>query len=129
MVEGMDEAAVYGSPMYHLLEEEFSTGRPASEDSELSDSRREDAKPATGEAKTTASKPAAADGGTAGDETDDNVDFDRAWELFGNGEIDARRVLAVLTRIHGEGTNDWWPLVRAAIPPGKVSSSLAREYA
>lgn len=132
MVEDMDEAAVYGSTMYHLLEEIFSVGRPANgEESELSDNGQEDEKPADDEAKAAAAQqqPTAAAEGTAGGGEADNsiIDPDRAWELFGRGEMDARRVLAVLTRIHGEATNAWWPFVRAALPPGEVSfSPIAR---
>lgn len=122
MVEDMDEAAVYGSPMYHLLEEIFSTAAgPASEESDSSDDREADTNPATDEATAAAAQPPTAAGATNGVETDNVADFDRAWELFGKGEMDARAVLAVLTRIHGESMDVWWPLVRAALPLGEVS--------
>lgn len=123
MVDDMDEAAVYGSPMYHLLEEVFSIGGPGSGGSDSSDSGQEDASPATDETKPAAQPPIAAEG-TDGGEAGSTVDFDRAWELFGRGEMDARTVLGVLARIHGEDMGDRWPLVRAALPPGHVSSSL-----
>lgn len=122
MVEDMDEAAVYGSPMYHLLEDVFSVGRPGDEESESSDGGLEDASPAADATEFAAQPPIAAEA-TDGDEADSIVDFDRAWEMFGKDEVGARTVLAVLARIHGENMDARWPFVRAALPPTEVSSS------
>lgn len=119
----MDEAAVYGSTMHHLLEEVLSVGRAVSGESDTSDPGRKDANPAYQEVEASAQPPAAAET-AAGGETRTILDFDRAWELFGKGEMDARSVLAVLTRIHGDRTQAWWPLVRVALPPGEVSSAV-----
>lgn len=127
MVEDMDEAAVYGSPLYHLLEEVFSAGRPANE-SDSSDNGRGDAIPATDEANAGAQPQMAAEG-VAESVTNMMVDFDRAWRLFGKGEMDAGRVLAVLTRIHGKRMDAWWPFVRAALPASEVSSPIAQVHA
>eukprot|EP00903_Cladosiphon_okamuranus_P006797 g6625.t1 len=129
MVEHMDEAAMYGSPMYHILEEIFSTERLASEESDPSDDGQEDANPATDETTRAAGAqppmtPEATDGGKG-----KVPDFEGAWELFGKGKIDARAVLAVLTRIHGESMDAWWPLIRAALPPGEPRLIQAVEMA
>ena len=129
MVEDIDEAAVYGSPMYRLLEEIFGAERPASEESVSSDDGHDEAaNPAADESAAAAQPPVAAES-TDGGERNNVADFDRAWRLFGKAETDARAVLAVLTRIHGESMDAWWPLVRATLPPGEVIPSVRRVHA
>lgn len=119
MVEDMDEAAVYGSPMYRLLEEVESTARPASRESEMSDGREDDAV----DEATARTKQAIAAEGTVDCNADSIINLDREWELFRNGKTDARSVLAVLVHIYGDETNAWWPLVLATLPSREVSIS------
>ncbi len=116
MVEDMDEAAVYGSPMYRLLQDPFGIGSSDGEESESPEDEEMAAGPQP------AIKAETTEEGTEGSEDDATVDFHRTWELYGRGEVDARRVLAVLTRIHGERLGAWWPLVLAALPPHEVCS-------
>lgn len=139
MVEDMDEAAVYGSPMYRLLDDAFNGEKPESEESELSDIAQGQTPPSADEAKTAAQLPMSksltdetAEEGATGGEADATIDFDRAWELYRRGEMSAGRVLAVLKHIHGEVLGASWPLVLSALPSDEVSplihSTRTRTY-
>lgn len=128
MVEDMDEAAVYGSPMYRLLDNSLIVEPPEREETELSDIARGDTPPTANEATTTAkmrtfesSCDETAEVGATGCETGGSIDFGSAWERYRRGEIGSGRVLAVLTRIHGDALGATWPLVVSALPSDEVS--------
>lgn len=118
MVEDMDESAMYGSPMYRLLEEalnavEAQSDSDSREDGGAQDGAKDVARAPTAEPPTT--------GETIRNEvnsggTDDTLEFETAWELYSGGKVGPHDVLAVLTRIHGEGLDASWPLVLAALP-------------
>ncbi|CAM9248693.1 unnamed protein product [Ectocarpus sp. 6 AP-2014] len=124
IVEEMDESATYGSPMYRLLEDALNAVEAQSDGSEPfgSDSREEGG--AQDEAKDVAQAPTAERPTTGestrhevnGGGTNDTLEFDTAWELYAGGKLGAHDILAVLTRIHGEGLDASWPRVLAALP-------------
>lgn len=124
MVEDMDEAAVYGSPMYRVLENAFGIGRSESEEG---GSSADEEKVAGQHKEKVAGQQPTVEADTIEDGPEDSeangtADFHRTLGQYRRGEVDARRVLAVLTRIHGEGLSAWWPLVLAALPPHEVRS-------
>lgn len=50
----------------------------------------------------------------------------RAWSLYGEGGVDARGVLSVLLRVHGEDLRAVWPQVLASLPTNEVRNTLCR---
>ncbi|CAM9504620.1 unnamed protein product [Ectocarpus sp. 4 AP-2014] len=124
IVEEMDESATYGSPMYSLLEDALNAVEAQSDGSESFGSYAREERGAQDEARDVAQAPTAERPATGeftrnevnGGGTDDTLDFDTAWELYAGGNIGAHDVLAVLTRIHGEGLDASWSRVLAALP-------------
>lgn len=130
MVEDMDEEAVYGSPMYRLIDDAIHAEPSEGEESELSDVAREETPPTAGGGESEAqlrkfeslfSDEAAEKGATIDGEMDTtSIDFGSAWELYRRGDMGAGGVLAVLTRIHGAMPDAAWPLVVSALPSDEV---------
>lgn len=132
MVEDMDEAAAYGSPVYRLLHDAINAEPSDSEESEMSDTAGGGRTPDIVEAETATeqlptleavSSERVEEGGPTSGEAGTSVDFGSAWELYRGGEMGAGGVLALLTRIHGEALGASWPMIVSALPSGEVSLS------